>query len=59
MGDPILFVVRVWSDQGFRASVRHVESDDVRLFARAIDVACYLQQQSERASDVEDEERSP
>jgi hypothetical protein len=55
MGDPILFVVRVWSDGRFRASVRNVESDETRLFDRSLDVARYLQQQT-GAADSNDEE---
>jgi hypothetical protein len=56
MGDPILFVVRVWSDGGFRASVRKVESDEAHLFDRSLDVARYLQQQTESAGAIDDEE---
>jgi hypothetical protein len=50
MGEPILFVVRVWSDGCFRASVRNVQSDETRLFDRSLDVARYLQQQIEADS---------
>jgi hypothetical protein len=58
MGDPILFVVRVWSDGGgFRACVRNVDSEEARLFEHSLDIAHYLQEQSKADSIDDDGER--
>jgi hypothetical protein len=43
MGDSILFVVRVWSDGGFRASVRNVDDENTQLFGAADELARYLE----------------
>ena len=44
MGEPILFVVRVWRmPEGFRAAVRQVDSERVEVFACGADLAHFLE----------------
>ncbi|MDL1861206.1 hypothetical protein FBR04_09275 [Betaproteobacteria bacterium PRO7] len=42
MGDATLYVVRVWRESGFRASVRRVDDEDTRMFNTAADMARYF-----------------
>jgi hypothetical protein len=44
VSDPTLFVVRVWRQrEAFRASVRRVDDEQVRLFTTAAEMARYLE----------------
>ena len=44
LGEPVVFVVRIWPrPAGFRATARRVESERIEVFAHPLDLANYFE----------------